>query len=72
MSEAYMTLAELARQLGTRADRLAEFCRREEDPLPVRFMPGRQRGGFVIVSEVDEWMERNTVPWKERYANEDK
>ena len=64
--EAYMTFADVARQLGTRADRLAEFCRREEDPMPVRYMPGRVSNGFVIVSELNDWMERNTVLWKER------
>lgn len=64
--EAYMTFTEVARQLGTRADRLTEFCRREEDTLPVRYMPGRRQGGFVIVSELNDWIERNTVLWKER------
>lgn len=68
MEKEYMTLAEVARQLGTRADRLTEFCLLP-DPMPVRYLPGRVSSGFVIVSELNGWLERNTALYRDRRKN---
>ncbi|MCI8425694.1 MAG: hypothetical protein HFJ72_08575 [Adlercreutzia sp.] len=61
-----MTFTELARQLGTRTDRLLEYVRRADDPLPVRLLPNRGRGGVVNVAEFDAWFARNAVPYGDR------
>lgn len=63
--ETYMTLVALAQQLGTRYDHLLPYVRREEDPLPVRYLDGKRRGAFVFVPELEEWMGRNTTTYKE-------
>ena len=43
-----------------------EYAARSEDPLPVRYVRGKVRSGFVLVSELDEWMARNTCLYMER------
>lgn len=63
---AYIPLRDLAAQLGTRYDHLVPLAAREEDPLPVRYLKGKKRGGFVIKSEMDEWLLRNTVGYANR------
>ena len=36
------------------------LARRAEDPLPVRYLKGKTRYGFVVVPELMEWLERNS------------
>lgn len=62
----YMPLSAVAEQMGTRDDHLLPYIRRREDPLPVRYLAGKKRGGFVIVAELNEWINRNTVGWADR------
>lgn len=64
--ETYLTFPELARQLGTRPDHLMPYVNRELDPLPLRFIKGKRRSGFVVVEEMNEWIERNTVHYQEK------
>lgn len=66
MSQLAVRFDDLADQMGTRYDRLLEYARREDDPLPVRLMPGRSRGGFVLPSEFDEWVRRNCPLYRDR------
>lgn len=62
----YMPLSAVARQMGTRDDYLLPYIRRAEDPMPVRWLAGKSRYGFVIVEELNAWLERNTVGWAGR------
>ena len=55
-----MTMGLLAEQLGTRKDKLMVYARRAEDPLPVRYLDGKKRYGFVMVSEFSAWLERTS------------
>lgn len=55
-----ITTTALAEQLGTRNDKLMALARRAEDPLPVRYLKGKTRYGFVVVPELMEWLERNS------------
>lgn len=55
-----ITIGTLAEQLGTRRDHLMVYARRAEDPLPVRYLDGKKRNGFVIVAEFVAWLERNS------------
>ncbi len=56
----------LAEEAGWSPDTVYELAAREDDPLPVRYLPGRTRGGVVVESEFLEWMERNSVMYSER------
>lgn len=62
----YMPLSEVALQMGTRDDKLLPYIRRSEDPMPVRYLPGKRRYGFVIVAELNDWLARNALGWAER------
>lgn len=55
-----ITIGPLAEQLGTRRDHLMVYARRAEDPLPLRYLDGKKRNGFVIVAEFVAWLERNS------------
>lgn len=55
-----ITMGPLAEQLGTRKDHLMVYARRAEDPLPLRYLDGKKRYGFVIVPEFVAWLERNS------------
>lgn len=61
-----VTVPQLAAQTGTKPSKLMEYAARSEDPLPVRYVRGKVRSGFVLVSELDEWLARNTCLYMER------
>lgn len=61
-----MSKREVARQLGTNESKVGEYARREVDPLPLRYIKGKRNGGFVVVGEFVEWVERNTVMYRDR------
>ena len=61
-----VTVPQLAAQTGTKPSKLMEYAARSDDPLPVRYVRGKVRSGFVLVSELDEWMARNTCLYMER------
>lgn len=56
----------LCRECGWDRHYLYELAAREEDPLPVRYLPGKVRGGFVLRSEFEEWIRRNAPQYRER------
>lgn len=62
----YMTVLALAEELGVKPSTIREFACRCEDPLPIRYIKGKERSGFVIVAELNEWMGRNTCLHTER------
>lgn len=61
-----MPVREIADQLGTNHSTILQYARREDDPLPLRYIKGKRNGGFVIVPEFVEWLERNTCSYAER------
>ncbi|MEC4294015.1 hypothetical protein [Adlercreutzia shanghongiae] len=60
MQPVCITTTALAEQLGTRRDKLMVYARRADDPLPVRYLSGKKRYGFVVVAELMDWLERNS------------
>ncbi|MBX9032640.1 hypothetical protein [Gordonibacter massiliensis (ex Traore et al. 2017)] len=66
MVPVYMNVPELASQLGTKPETLREYACRSDDPLPIHYIRGKERSGFVIVAELNEWLERNTCLHLER------
>ena len=55
----FITLAKLVEEWGVSRDYARSLIRREEDPLPMRLLPGKERGYVASVSELDEWFSRN-------------
>lgn len=64
----YLSTKDVADALGTNQTCVLEYARREDDPLPLRYIKGKVNGGFVIAWEFDEWLMRNTVLYNERRA----
>lgn len=56
----YLTVRGLAEAWGTNVTTIGEYARRTVDPLPVRYIGDKKRGGIVIVAEANEWLERNS------------
>ena len=69
----YLTVKDIAAEIGTNNTSVLGLASREEDPLPLRYIKGKKRTGFVIVSELNEWIDRNTCFYNERdkYASEE-
>lgn len=61
-----VTVPQLAKQTGTKPSKLMEYAARSEDPLPVRYVRGKVRSGFVLTPELYDWMARNTCLYMER------
>ena len=66
MQPVTMPAREIAEQLGTNHATVLQYARREDDPLPLRYIKGKRNGGFVIVSEFEDWLIRNTCSYEER------
>lgn len=62
----FVTVPDLARQMGKTVNTLYEWARREEDPLPLRYERGTSRSGCVAVAEFMDWWKRNSVHYQER------
>lgn len=61
-----VTVPQLAAQMGTKPSKLHDLAARADDPLPIRYVCGKERSGFVRVTELDEWLARNTCLYMER------
>lgn len=70
-SEPYMTVGQLAAMWGTKPSKLHELARRRDDPLPIRYVKGKSRSGFLALAEVECWVERNTCLYQERRIYEE-
>lgn len=66
METVFIPATEVASQIGVDMPSFREYAKRKTDPLPIRYLPGRRRYGFFIVSEIEEWMLRNTDLYAER------
>ncbi len=71
MNQVVLSTKEVAAQLGTNQSEVLKLARRSEDPLPLRYLKGKARGGFTLVDELTAWLIRNTCMYTERkdYAN---
>ena len=65
----YMTAPELAEEWGVKLNSVYALAGASKDPLPIHYVMGKTRNGFVIVDELNEWIGRNTVLYSERKAN---
>ena len=59
------TVPELASQMHKDPAQLYAWAKRDNDPLPLRYVGG-ERYGAVIVREFEEWFIRNSVLMSER------
>lgn len=62
----YLTVAELAAQLGKDKRTLYRLAAIYDDPLPIRYFHDTKGGGFVIAEEMNEWVKRNTYLYNEK------
>lgn len=64
-----ITVPELAEQMGKSEVQLYSWAKRENDPLPLRYV-SCERYGSVLVSEFEEWFKRNGVLMRDRSKGE--
>lgn len=60
-----VTVSDLAEQMHVKKNRIYEWARREEDPLPLRTMDGMTRSSALVVEEWVAWYKRNSRLFKE-------
>lgn len=65
MKPVNITVSDLAEQMGVKTNTLYALARRDEDPLPLRTLNGFKRSSSMLVSEWEEWFERNTELFRE-------
>ena len=63
---AFMSVRQLADETGWDVKQIYAYASDRSDPLPIRYVRGRCRGGVVIVDEVKEWISRNSRLYSER------
>lgn len=54
-----MTVVDLSKAFGIDPENLRQLGRRDEDPLPIRLLPGKRVGQFVVTEELVEWIKGN-------------
>lgn len=54
-----VTVVELSKMLNVAPEYLRQLGRMESDPLPIRKLPGKRVGQFVITEELVEWVKDN-------------
>ena len=54
-----MTVVDLSKAFGIDPEYLRQLGRRDEDPLPIRLLPGKRIGQFVVTEELVEWIKCN-------------
>ena len=54
-----ITVVDLSKALGIDPDYLRQLGKRLDDPLPIRLLPGKRVGQFVVVEELVEWIKDN-------------
>lgn len=54
-----MTVVDLSKAFGIDPEYLRQLGRREKDPLPIRLLPGKRVGQFVVTEELVEWIKGN-------------
>lgn len=54
-----ITVVDLSKMFNIDPDYLRVLGKREEDPLPIRLLPGKKLGQFVLTDELVEWVKGN-------------
>lgn len=54
-----MTVIDLSKAMRVDPATIRELGRRRDDPLPIRLLPGKKNGQFVLTDELVEWIKRN-------------
>lgn len=62
------TVTELASQMHKDPAQLYAWAKRDNDPLPLRYIDG-ERYGSIVVSEFEDWFVRNSQLMSERGGN---
>ncbi len=57
----WLSLAEVARELGMDYKRVLGWTRRDEDPLPARLIEGNKKQARVYRPALNDWIIRNSV-----------
>lgn len=57
----WLSIAEVARELGMDYKRVLAWTRRKDDPLPARFIDGNKKQARVYRPTLNEWLFRNSV-----------
>ena len=65
-----ITVPELAEQMHKSTDQLYAWARRDNDPMPLRYVSG-ERYGSMLVEEFAEWFKRNGVLMADRGKKDD-
>lgn len=65
----WITVPQLAEEGHISPDTIYQLARREEDPLPLRYINGA-RYGQVLVSELTEWVQRNGILMRDKKKDE--
>lgn len=68
----FKTVKDLCDEMGVDNHTIYRLAARQDDPLPLRYLPGQRRSGCVLEREMDEWFERNSVHYQNRGKDEKK
>ena len=62
----FKTVKALCEEMSVDPHTIYMLAARRDDPLPLRYLPGKQRNGCVLESEMGEWFVRNGMQYQER------
>lgn len=54
-----ITVIDLSKMLNIAPEYLRALGKREEDPLPIRVLPDKRKGQFVVTEEFVDWVKGN-------------
>ena len=54
-----ITVVDLSKMLNIAPEYLRALGKREEDPLPIRVLPDKRKGQFVVTEEFVDWVKGN-------------
>ncbi|NLD87300.1 MAG: helix-turn-helix domain-containing protein [Clostridiales bacterium] len=57
----FYDIREICSLVNIGVNRVYEYAKRKDDPLPLRCFPGTKRGAFVFRNEFEEWVKRNSI-----------
>lgn len=60
MATEWLTLKQVAEELGMHYPRVLEWTKRAVDPLPIHLIAGNKKQGRVFRPELNEWIMRNS------------
>lgn len=61
----WLSLHEVAEELGIDYKRVREWIRLKSDPLPARLFPGNKKQARVYRHDLNEWLMRNSEPFQQ-------